>query len=741
MKKILFSIIFIVSTCVLFAQKEEHKSSVPSTKEIAEWARKNKGSVSQDSFMKFIGFRPENQGKDTLRKDTIMRSQIPGVMVLGKFDGMKATIRWAPSDHIAWAYLNRYGYRIERMTLMRDTFMVEKDSFLVLTPKPIKPFLEEQWKSVCERTGNIGAIAAQTLLGKPYVNDISSLARIQNRFDEEVNRWSFALFCADLNGEVAEAEGLRFIDKTVKKGETYIYRIIPLVPENIYRVDIGMGLVNCQKVDKISAPPTLKSIGSEHSVLLSWELKSDFTAYWLEKSVDGTTFSPLNEWPIVHIQDDIDKAIREKSNLFMDTLKANYVPFYYRLKAINAFGEETVWSEPIKCMGRDLTPPAAPDLMKVELVQGDTFRLKWVKPFIESDFVGYKVEYCNTYDGIYTEKKEVKIAPNQTEVIVRGGFYESNWFRLVVTDTSGNRAQSNAGEGIVIDTVPPLIPKGFVGGVSKKGVVTLHWPVGAEPDLKGYRIYFSNNIGQMFINLSPKPLQDTIFTDTIPLNVLNKKIYYKICAVDLHFNHSELSEALELQRPDTIRPVTPLFDDVLVTDSVVYLKWILSSSDDIARQTLYKRQEDRNWEKVNDFDAKTKRYIATDLIPKVNYDFTIEAADFVGNISGRAVPVRVRVFDSGIRPDLKNFQAIYDKEKKTVKLTWDKPKKLQPKYLVIYRSINNGQLTAMKSIKGDAINYSEMLIDGKGVYNYSVKAVYEDGGESPLTALVAVQSE
>jgi hypothetical protein len=80
---------------------------------------------------------------------------------------------------------------------------------------------------------------------------------------------------------------------------------------------------------------------------------------------------------------------------------------------------------------------------------------------------------------------------------------------------------------------------------------------------------------------------------------------------------------------------------------------------------------------------------------------------------------------------LKGLSLKFDKEKKDVVLAWSKPSTVV-KHYVVYRGKSGNRPAVLTSPNGDVIQYRDGMLVGKGSYTYLIKAIYADGGESPL---------
>jgi fibronectin type 3 domain-containing protein len=260
-----------------------------------------------------------------------------------------------------------------------------------------------------------------------------------------------------------------------------------------------------------------------------------------------------------------------------------------------------------------------------------------------------------------------------------------------------------------------------------KGAVRLSWNAGKENDIEGYRIYRANAKDQTFNPIS-STIPDTLFQDTITLKTLTKHIYYKIVAVDRNKNNSSYSDILELKRPDIIPPVAPLFDKFVSGDKSMEIHWIRSSSDDVIKQILYRRTKEQDWKIVAQLAQNIMSYRDT-LVERNNwYEYSLEAVDDAGLHSDKSFPLNVKVYDSGKRPAVNNFNVVKSPDGKSLQLSWIYSEK-GDFWFIIYRSVNGSEMMTYKNLKADQHSFADGNLT-KGSYQYHIKVVYKDGGES-----------
>ena len=208
----------------------------------------------------------------------------------------------------------------------------------------------------------------------------------------------------------------------------------------------------------------------------------------------------------------------------------------------------------------------------------------------------------------------------------------------------------------------------------------------------------------------------------------------------MHQISSVFSDILELQKPDTIRPVSPVFKSYEVTDSSVYLEWAKGASDDIVKQALLRKSKDTDWNEIENFDNHATSYVDMNVIPGEDYQYMIISVDDAGLTSKWGKPLSAKIINQGTREQIKEFEAVFDDENKVVQLKWDYSGSEDCNFL-IYRSYNDNGLRMVASANGATTVYTDRKILHPGSYSYGLRAVLADGRKSPMTKIMTVVVE
>jgi fibronectin type 3 domain-containing protein len=649
-------------------------------------------------------------------------------------------LRWAPDAPGAWSAANQSGYAIERTEIPAGgTF--DPATYRRLNASPVKPWPLDQWATIAdEKSGNsMAAVAAQALYGKTFNGTGAGFVQMA---DEFANRWSFALLAADMNPAAATALGLRYADKSVSAGRVYVYRVTALTDTLKYVIEPAYFVVNMNDITKIPQPLINRANEMEFAIRIEWDKayhEKAFTAYWVEKSEDGgASWKKLTDVPYLNPQNEKNKD----TGLFTytDSVTVNYRVFNYRITGITAFGELSEPSQAISAMGRDKTPPAPPEKVKAESIGGSKIRLTWEKTTNEPDLKGYIIGRSNRSTDGFLPLFEQPLAPSvHTWTDDNADVTTTNYYIVAAIDTAGNGNVSMISYGMIIDSMPPKPPAGIKGSIDSLGIVKISWNFGKEPDLAGYMVYFSNDSTHVFSSTTKAPLRDTVFTDTIPLRNLTKKIYYKIKSVDVNYNYSPFSTMLVLNKPDRVPPTAPVFATYKVADDGIRIEWIPSQSDDVIRHILYRKVNKGDWTEYRKFPVKpdTRTFTDKELTAGSQYSYRMVSIDDSGNSSKLSQEMSLRFAGSMMAESVNNLFAAVTQDKKGILVSWNYP--VSGKYrFVVYRAVDGGDFQTVATIDQKTPAYTDKEVRKDKSYEYQVRAFFTNGKKSALGKTVKI---
>ncbi|MCP4460095.1 MAG: hypothetical protein GY816_19035 [Cytophagales bacterium] len=648
-------------------------------------------------------------------------------------------VRWAPSTRRLWLKASKIGYFIQRYTMpspeQNESNIQPEIDVLVDGLSPLLPWDSTRWSGALPIKDGYALIAAASTHGSLEVSGDPGYA---SKHKQDMNIYAMVLMSADRSTLAADGLALRYSDTDVEVGKTYYYQVG--LPDMLLNIppDPALTLNNLVRFDGQNQVDTLVDLAStymDHQVKLSWPVKQNrvFSSYHIERSSDGgETYDSLTTTPYI-TQEIIDPTTQQTYFQFLDSLSENYVHYTYRVTGLDAFagsGKPQI----VVGMGVDLTPPKSPIIRSGTELNDGTIRVSWQLPDVPSDFARLSVDHAHNPQSQWTSIATESLTSADTFYIYKPEA-ASNYFRVTASDTAGNVSASFPIYVDIVDSMPPAIPSNLEGTIDTTGLVTLNWDMGKELDLKGYRVYYANNKKHEFTQLTSNIVYNDTVTYQISINTLSEKIYYKIQAVDNHFNHSAFTEILELAKPDTIPPVVPVFYPPKSSEEGIQLNWSLSSSLDVVEQYLIRYVSD-SIEEAQTFPLSLNQsvYIDKSAEKGVMYTYQLIAVDDSGLESKRSFPVKARVVNKKQSPRISNLQV--RKRDQKVRLTWDYSEMGDYRF-TIYRNLGSNVVKRYRSVEGGERDFTDEAKEA-GTYYYAVKVVHRDGSKSLLSEVVSI---
>lgn len=659
----------------------------------------------------------------------------PEIKVIGKVGEIKNEIRWAPNNSISWQLLNKYGYRVERVTTFRDGELLaqpEKQWMTgVLLPKP-----EQEWGFAYDKdtTDTYVAIAAQALFGASFMigtnaQGAGGLAAIVNQVKEREARFTYALFGADQSAKVAELSGLSYIDIAIEKGARYLYRVHAMVPDSIEAIKTGKILLNTDDYRPLPEPWRLNAVYDKGQVRITWDwimLSRVFNSYWVQRSDNnGKSYKDLTDVPFVQPSPNTPSP----NMLFVDTLGSKEGEYLYRVKGKDAFGEWGPYSKPTKIAAYPIME-LVPEIRVKEDESSGSIAITWN---IDNDKTigAYSLTLVRGVNDKIFEDTLQRNLPVRSGSFIDLGPQPSNYYKLGAVDKVGNINWSLVSFFQLVDSFPPAPPVGLIGEIDSVGRVNISWEQNLEADLLGYRVYRANELNGAYAQITKREIQETSFQDSISIKVLNRKVYYKILALDKRGNPSAMSLPYELTRPDIIPPSSPLIGKTRNTEKGPYLEWYPSTSTDVAFHLMYRKgpTEAEQWELIAEFEKPIGKQTFTDslIVSTDKHYYLMIAVDESGLESLPTEPVALHKFDNKIREGVADFKIARSDE--GLDLKWSPP--IGGKYTIdIFRAVDDEPLRFFKRTSGENTSFIDKEVNDGKVYQYRVKLLYSDGGSS-----------
>jgi hypothetical protein len=626
-------------------------------------------------------------------------------------------LRWVPESVPVWQAGNKYGYIVKRYTIARNGLFIPDglNNGESLTNQPIMPFSNESFDSLAVIDPH-ASIVHEAIYGNGLISDnmSSDFIDFHKVYQESEMRFGFALFMCDMSPAIAKAAGLQFTDKNITKGERYAYSIsLANIPDGM-QVEPGVVVADAGKLTILPPVSEVSTVFLDKAVRFRWPVtfhKGIFTAYVLEKSLDGRSYLPISDLPLVNFSEAEDQDYF----FFTDSLDRNDQQVWYRIKGLSPFGEIGPPSEIIKGKGRpDFSAYASIDSAIV--IQNNRITIKWrLSESISMPVKSIDMLRSEAPDGPF-EQINKKPLNAKTRTFIDAHPLRTNYYQVKLTGGEELISYSFPYFVQTEDNDPPLPPQNLSGKVDSSGVVTIIWEKNKEPDLLGYKIFRANSSKEELVPLNKGIIIDNICYDSINLNTLTSKICYQVVALDKNYNSSNFSAVLELTRPDTIAPSPAIIKMLTAENDKVIIRMEESPSRDVDHYDLTRQLvNDTTVHKVTAFKEKfIEEWLEDPPLVGGEYSYSLITYDKSGN---RSVNSRKTIIKSA-QNDQFDLEAIQSPDGKRITLKWELPTGFIPERTIIFRSISLEPLTVYKTLEGNDKYYIDVDVQINVPYNY-----------------------
>jgi hypothetical protein len=639
-------------------------------------------------------------------------------------------LRWVPSDKKVFDVAIKNGYKITRY--IKENNVLAAPLTLQENYKPYSSKDTLKWAFLIQNSKN-GYIAYK-MLGSDYK---SKGPVSKEQLNNEQMFYNLLLLSCDFDPEIAKASGLYFKDTTINSSTTYVYKIeVNNMPSSLKYLPSSIE-VNAAVLSTNPKITNLQAIVKNKHVKLKWNavnFKNDFGAYNVERSLDSINYTKINKSPVILVSSQFEK--KKDFVTFDDTLPTLKTKYYYRIKGVNHFGEQSNSSNTVVCIGYNELK-SFPIIDSIRTLDNQKVFVKWVmKDQSENNFVKeYVLLRAKKDKGLYS-----KVYQSQNA----GSFIDekpeaSNYYKIGAVSYGNDTTYSYSSLALIIDTIPPAIPQGLKAKVDSKGNVVLSWTKNTETDMRGYKVFKANALNEEFVQIINEFAKTPEYKDKLNLKTLSKKIFYKVVATDNNYNSSNFSEPIEVKRPDTIPPIAPIINDLKLLQNGVKISWIESNSDDAKQYALYHQNVNSKTDVIlKQWLAKdsVNNFMDTLLEPGEAYRFKIIVIDDDDNVSISNYPYIK--YETGYRKKINDLKAEVNRIDKYVTLTWTYAN-FEVDRFVIYRAKEGGQLGLIKTINGTEKLYIDKTTHIGNIYDYRIKAILKNGTESIISDALKVE--
>lgn len=414
--------------------------------------------------------------------------------------------------------------------------------------------------------------------------------------------------------EVALTPSPGYSDSSVSLNVRYYYRVSAFDAAGNYSApsSVASGLIETQ-------PPTVPSnlaVTTSTGMKLTWTASTDnvgVSGYKVERSTDQTNWTVIGS---------------ATSSAYTDTSAVGLVHYYYRVRAFDASGNFSNYSNVADGTLTDSTVPSMPGTVVVTATV-KSLNLTW-KPSVDNIGVaGYEIERMVT--GSAWAQIATSTSPSFTDSGVKPNV--RYYYRVRAYDGVGNKSKySGIGSG-VIDTLVPSKPQNVFIIRAGNGF-KISWDASKDNvAVAGYRVQRSTD-GTNWTQIAATTAAIKSYADaSAPANV---KVYYRIIAFDKAGNKSESSDIVN-GFIDTEKPTAPAKLTAVTNRSSNDLSWSAASDNvGVASYYIERSTDHANWSRIATVGSLS--YQDSDISSLTTYYYRIWAVDTSGNVSATHSP-------------------------------------------------------------------------------------------------------
>ncbi len=644
-------------------------------------------------------------------------------------------LRWAANNPIFWKSCLKDGFLIERYTISRNGHILEEREKRVLS-EHTKPAPLSEWEKLASKNkyaneyiNEYAAVIAQAIYGDSFevtgmqTNDLQGIISQSQDLEQ---RYSFALYCADMSFDAAVLAGWGFTDHEINPEECYLYRVIPRnfmnVNDTTAHIQYGFDHVCADKISKLPAPIQVYGEFGDRSVMLYWNneiMKHYFSAYQIERSSDNQNFNPLGK-PYAATGSEYGGQA-----MYLDSLPENAVNYYYRIRGISPFGETGPPSDTIQGIGLS-TLKYIPQITSAKIDDNGIANIEWVFDEKGNDEIeSFTLMQSSHSTGEYFPL--INDIPKNIRHIHFEELLPVNYLIIAANPAKGKSTQSHPYMLIAPDSIPPASPTGLTSEIDTTGIVQIRWVPNVESDLRGYRIYKHNLRDDDPIVICDSLLLQPTYTDTVDLNNLNQYVYYTVKALDKRYNQSQFAQTLKVEKPLKAQPSSPVFTSFRVEKEGINLEWINSPDEICIRHILYRKQSDSlTYKAIQVFeDQYINSYKDTAVYNGISYTYFLTAQS-KWEVESQPSPLLQVVSSLSDHPKL--ISQFYHKsipEDQQIRLFWEANDPKTIRIYRIYRSENQAPISLWQET--EKLSTTDNRPKTGYTYRYFIQAICFDG--------------
>jgi len=640
--------------------------------------------------------------------------------------------------HLRWQGYDRglyEGYQVYRKDIQSNDWQLLSDELIT-----VKTSEEDILETLSYQAGLYYAMfSREKVEGDISVGDIISL---RNKDQEHP---IFGVLCL-INYKFGEVLGEIYLDKSAIIGKQYEYRI-DVVVNGVGSAHSQSSLLDPYGFESMPSVNALEAKVDNEQVSLSWdkhveEMKlGDVVSYniYQSDSEDGS-FEKINNYNQLSVNVSANgKKTDDGKDGYLDKYLENGKEYYYRVKAMNAFGIEGPSSVTIKAIPEDQSTPLPPTELNSRQL-GEQVQLSWECE--DENVSAFEVFISKEKEGNYKSVHQTQRFKNGKNIWLLTDYLsgDESFVYIVSENRAGNKSEASSILRIYyLDRKAPSAPKGVQAIAKEGGEIVITWNKNTEKDILGYDVErASDNAFKTRFLLNSKTLSETAYTDELP-ETSQTTYGYVVYAIDLSENRSEASEIVKARLPDHVPPQVPFFNSLEDDGNTVVLGWTKSIDEDFhhfeIERSLFK---EANYEKIGE---STENWFENSVEEDGRYYYRVRSVDESGNASEPSAVLSFN-YEAKKTPDTPASGEV-KKEGRNLKITWSEVTHKGVKgYLVTRINLSNGQKLDVADLRANTPEYLDLYSDISVEYEYHIRTYDEKWRESrPLVLKYVPENE
>ncbi len=508
-----------------------------------------------------------------------LAAQTDTLFTMAHYDDSSLKLRWSVGNANILSLGFQYGYKItiEEMegTQIRDTRSVN-----------VMPSSDDDISSRCETEGD-----SLTFQLFKQARDGTSLTS-----DPEELKWSrlILLFGIQDNFSLAKAMGLAYEIHNPNTPSTYRVRVELNHPRNA-QLMTQVATIPFPTVRPLDPPLPPICICKNNRLSITGDLYGVddlYSSYHILRRQDSlSTYQRRTPRPLLANYAEGDPLV-----FYIDSIGKEGL-YDYVLQGKDIWGEYGPYSAPEYVLPCHIIY-APPRLYADEIKERGKSKLDWeiadsLMQYLEGFDIYRSEDKFEGFEKINSSLLPITQRTYLDEYPLEMNFYyvRARYHRKITTNSLSKMVA-------LIDTKPPGIPQNVnVDFDTATFISKITWNDLADPDLKGYRIFFSPKPdGNKFL-LHNLELENNYFIDTLDKKTLYMGRTYWITSRDINQNESYFSDSVSIVLPDRFPPTPARISDIVPDYDHVSLTWEGSPSTDAQSHVLeWRNAQETNWQ-------------------------------------------------------------------------------------------------------------------------------------------------